>query len=184
GWLRARGVNLQTGVFVQDVGFAASPGRINVNRLDYERNGAANSVAVASDDLVLLTFGSQAADLSLRSMSQAPPQPRTGRASALWKRLAQGRPEFGNPDAFYGPGHVRDSRWVTFTITSTGTDFLELMTALTGSETGRGGLVSLIDSPWLLSLSVFHQPEIMWQPPGPCVLWGYRFPSDRTCRFC
>ncbi|MFZ0126707.1 MAG: oleate hydratase [Xanthobacteraceae bacterium] len=183
GWLRARGVNLQTGVFVQDVGFAASPGRITVNRLDYERNGAANSVAVAPDDLVLLTFGSQAADMSVGSMSQAPPQQRAGRSWALWKRLAQGRPEFGNPDAFFGPGHVRDSRWVTFTITSTGTDFLELMSALTGSETGRGGLVSLIDSPWLLSLSVFHQPEIMWQPPGTCVLWGYGLHPEGTGRY-
>jgi oleate hydratase len=46
-WLRPRGVNFLTGAFVQDIGFAASPGRITVNRLDYERDGAAASVAVA-----------------------------------------------------------------------------------------------------------------------------------------
>jgi oleate hydratase len=57
------------------------------------------------------------------------------------------------------------------------------MSALTGSETGRGGLVSLIDSPWLLSLSVFHQPEIMWQPPGTCVLWGYGLHPEGTGRY-
>ena len=172
-WLRARGVNLQTGVFVQDVGFAASPGSITVNRLDYERDGAQTSVTVARDDLVLLTFGSQAADMSVGSMSQAPPRQRAGRSWALWRRLAKGRPEFGNPDAFFGEAHVRDSRWVSFTVTTTGTEFLEQMSALTGSETGRGGLVSLIDSPWLLSLSIFHQPEIICQPPGTYVLWGY-----------
>ena len=172
-WLRARGVNLQTGVFVQDVGFAASPGRITVNRLDYERDGAQTSVTVARDDLVLLTFGSQAADMSVGSMSQAPPRQRAGRSWALWRRLAKGRPEFGNPDAFFGEAHVRDLRWVSFTVTTTGTEFLEQMSALTGSETGRGGLVSLIDSPWLLSLSIFHQPEIICQPPGTYVLWGY-----------
>ena len=172
-WLRARGVNLQTGVFVQDVGFAASPGRITVNRLDYERDGAQTSVTVARDDLVLLTFGSQAADMSVGSMSQAPPRQRAGRSWALWRRLAKGRPEFGNPDAFFGEAHVRDSRWVSFTVTTTGTEFLEQMSALTGSETGRGGLVSLIDLPWLLSLSIFHQPEIICQPPGTYVLWGY-----------
>ena len=172
-WLRARGVNLQTGVFVQDVGFAASPGRITVNRLDYERDGAQTSVTVARDDLVLLTFGSQAADMSVGSMSQAPQRQRAGRSWALWRRLAKGRPEFGNPDAFFGEAHVRDSRWVSFTVTTTGTEFLEQMSALTGSETGRGGLVSLIDSPWLLSLSIFHQPEIICQPPGTYVLWGY-----------
>jgi oleate hydratase len=87
-WLRTRGVNLQTGVFVRDVGFAASPGRITVNRLDNERDGAATSVTVAPDDLVLLTFGSQAADMSVGSMTEAPRPQRAGRSWALWKRLA------------------------------------------------------------------------------------------------
>ena len=63
-WLRPRGVNFLTGAFVQDIGFAPSPGRITVDRLDYERGGAATSVAVAAEDLVLVTTGSQAADLS------------------------------------------------------------------------------------------------------------------------
>ena len=179
-WLRARGVNLQTGVLVRDIGFSASPGRITVNRLDYERNGVATSVTIARDDLVLLTFGSQAADMSVGSMTEAPRQQRAGRSWALWKRLAQGRPEFGNPDAFFGNAHVSDSHWVTFTVTTTGTDFLELMFALTGSETGRGGLVSLIHSPWLLSLSIFHQPEIIDQPPGTHLWWGYGLFPENT----
>ena len=89
-WLRPRGVNFLTGAFVQDVGFAPSPGRITVNRLDYERGGAATSVAVAPDDLVLVTTGSQAADRCAGSMTEVPcPRP-TGRSWALWQRLAQG----------------------------------------------------------------------------------------------
>ena len=104
-WLRPRGVNFLTGAFVQDIGFAPLPGRITVNRLDYEREGAAISVAVAPDDIVLVTTGSQAADRSAGSMTEAPKPLDTGRSWALWKRLAQGRKEFGNPDAFFGaPG--------------------------------------------------------------------------------
>ena len=99
-WLRARGVNLQTGVFVQDVGFAASPGRITVNRLDYERDGAATSVAVAPDDLVLLTFGSQAADMSVGSMAAG--------ATAAARRTVLGAVEA--PGA--GTSGVRQSRRV------------------------------------------------------------------------
>jgi oleate hydratase len=182
-WLSARGVNLHTGVFVGDVGFAASPGRITVNRLDYELDGAATSVTVAPDDLVLLTFGSQVADMSVGSMTEAPRPQRAGRSWALWKRLAQGRPDFGNPDAFFGAAHVPDSHWVNFTVTTTGIEFLDLMSALTGSETGRGGLVSLIDSGWLLSLSIFHQPEIIGQPPGTYVWWGYGLFPERNGDF-
>ena len=39
-WLRPRGVNFLTGAFVKNIGFALSPGRITVDRLDYERGGA------------------------------------------------------------------------------------------------------------------------------------------------
>jgi oleate hydratase len=37
---------------------------------------------------------------------------------------------------------------------------------MTGSAPGSGGLVTLKDSSWLLTLSIFHQPEIMAQPSG------------------
>ena len=44
-WLRPRGVTFLTDTFVHDIGFAPSPGRITASRLDYERDGAATSVA-------------------------------------------------------------------------------------------------------------------------------------------
>jgi oleate hydratase len=182
-WLRPRGVNFLTGALVQDVGFAPSPGRITVNRLDYERGGAATSLAVAPDDLVLVTTGSQAADRCAGSMTEVPcPRP-TGRSWALWQRLAQGRMDFGNPEVFFGPPRIPDSLWVTFTVTDTGTAFVNQMAALTGSKAGRGGLVTLKDSGWVLSLSVFHQPEIIGQSPGTSIWWGYGLYPDRNGDF-
>ena len=182
-WLTPRGVNFVTGAFVQDIGFAPSPGRITVDRLDYERGGAATSVAVAPDDLVLVTTGSQAADLSPGSMTEVPSPRPSGRSWALWKRLAQGRTDFGNPDAFFGPARIPDSLWVIFTVTDTGTEFVNQIAALTGSESGRGGLVTLKDSGWVLSLSVFHQPEIIGQPSGTSIWWGYGLYPERKGDF-
>jgi oleate hydratase len=180
-WLRPRGVNLLTNAFVHDVGFAPTPGRITANRLDYEQGGAATSVAIAPEDIVLVTLGSQAADLSIGSMTEAP-QPRVGSPSlALWRRLAEGRTDFGNPDVFFGA--ASETRWVTFTVTTTGNEFFDLMTALTGSKPGSGGLVTLKDSSWLLSLSIFHQPEILAQPPGTMVWWGYLLYPSRMGDF-
>src|SRR4029079_4778796 len=124
---RPRGVNFLTGAFVQDVDFTPSSGRITVNRLDYVRGGRAASVAVAPEDLVLVTTGSQAADLSAGSMTEVPrPQP-SGRSWALWTTLTKGRPEFGRPDAFFGEARIPLSRWVTFTVTDTGKDFIGQM---------------------------------------------------------
>jgi oleate hydratase len=182
-WLRPRGVNFLTGAFVQDIHFAPSPGRMTVDRLDYTRGGSLTSVAVAPEDLVLVTTGSQAADFSAGSMTEAPRPRPSGRSWALWTRLARGRPEFGKPDAFFGEARIPLSLWVTFTVTDTGTEFIRQMSALTGSELGRGGLVTLKDLGWVLSLSLFHQPEIVGQPPGTSVWWGYGLYPDRMGDF-
>ena len=172
-WLRPRGVNLLTSTFVRDIGLAPSPGRITVNRLDYERDGAATSIAVGPEDLVLVTTGSEAADLSVGSMTGAPPPQSRGRSYTLWKRLAAGRTDFGRPDVFFDAARIADTRWVTFTITTTGPEFIKHLSTLTSSEPGSGGLVTLKDSPWMLSLSVLHHPEVIDQPPGTNLLWGY-----------
>ena len=182
-WLRARGVNILTGTFVDDIGLAPTPGRITANRLNYERDGTAMVVAVAPQDVVLVTLGSQVADLSVGSMTEAPRPQRTERPWALWKRLAQGRTDFGNPDVFFGAAQVPDAHWVTFTVTTTGTDFFDQMTALTGSEPGSGGLVTLKDSGWLVTLSIFHQPEVVGQPPGTRLWWGYSLYPERDGGF-
>lgn len=182
-WLRPKGVNFITGAFVQDIGFAPSPGRITVNGLDYERGGAATSVAVAPDDLVLVTTGSQHADLAAGSTSKAPNTQITGRSWKLWERLAKGRKDFGNPDVFFAQDRIPDSRWITFTVTERGTQFLEQLSALTSSKPGRGALVTLKDSNWVLSLSIFHQPEVNGQPKGTTVWWGYGLHPEREGNF-
>ena len=146
-WLNRKGVTFLTGAFVQDLGFASSPDRMTVNRLDYEREGATNHVDVAPEDIVLVTTGSQAADISAGSMTEPPKPPQhAGRSWALWKRLAETRKGFGNPDAYFGADRIADSRWVTFTVTTTGTEFLDQMTMLTRSDPGSGGLLTLKNS--------------------------------------
>jgi oleate hydratase len=180
-WLSQRGVNLLNNTFVRDIGLAPLPGRITVDKLDYEQGGAAMSVAIGSDDIVLVTTGSEAADLAVGSMTEPPPPPQySGRSWALWQRLAQGRTDFGNPDVFFGASRVPDSRWVSFTITMKGPEFVNQLSALTDSEPGSGGLVTLKDAPWMLSLSILHYPEVDGQPPGTNICWGYGLHPERT----
>jgi len=182
-WLRPRGVNFLNTTFVRDIGLAPSPDRLTVNRLDYERDGEVTSVAVAPDDLVLVTTGSQATDLSVGSMTEAPRPQRGGGSWDLWKRLARGRTDFGDPDVFFGTARVPDSRWVSFTVTTTGTEFIDQLSALTNSEPGSGGLVTLKDSRWVLSLSILHQPDVIGQPPGTNLCWGYGLYPERNGDF-
>lgn len=179
-WLNAQKVNVLTGAFVGDVGFAPTPGRTTVVRLDVERAGVATEVTVAPEDIVLVTTGSQAADMSVGTMDAPPGPARGGRSVALWRRLAQGRTDFGDPDVYFDPAKAALSRWVTFTITTTGAELVDRLGALTGSALGSGGLVTLRDSGWVLSVTIFHEPEVLGQPEGTHVLWGYGLYPDRT----
>ena len=182
-WLRAQGVIVLASTFVQDIGLAPLDSRITVTQLDYERENSITSVAIEPDDLVLVTTGSQIADISVGSMTDAP-QPLSGGGSwALWRRLAQRRVGFGNPDLFFGQPQVPSSRWVSFTVTTTATEFIDHLSALTDAEPGSGGLVTLKDSGWMLSLTIFHQPEVIGQPPGTQLWWGYGLYPERNGDF-
>jgi oleate hydratase len=181
-WLEGNHVNFVKGAFVSDIEFTESSGRMTVNQIKYERAGTMIPVDTAPDDIVLVTTGSQAADLTTGTMDTVPPRPlNPGRSWALWKKLAKERPgSFGNPDVFFGDDKIADSRWVTFTVTTTGKEFLDEIINLTHSGTGSGGLLTLKDSPWVISLSIFEQPEILSQPPGTWVWWGYGlFPEEK-----
>jgi oleate hydratase len=182
-WLRARDVNIETGTFVRHIGLSPATDRITVERIECERDGVARAVPVGPGDIVLLTTGSQAADLSAGSMTEPPPK-RSGNSSwALWERLASDRPGFGDPSVYFDDSVISKSRWITFTVTTKGDAFIDAMTALTGSEPGSGGLVTLKDANWVLSLSIFHQPEIIGQPDGTKVWWGYGLYPERTGTF-
>lgn len=154
-WLEARRVTCLRGVFVSDIGFTGAPDSLTASWLDCQRGAEVLSVDVAPDDIVLVTTGSQAADFSAGTMDAAPgPPPNPGRSWALWMTLARTHQGFGNPNAFFGEDRVADSRWVTFTVTTTGTEFLDEITNLTHSDPGSGGLLTLKDSNWVISLSI------------------------------
>ena len=183
-WLERKQVNFMKGAFVSDIDFTGSPGRMTVNQLKYERGGALMSVDIASNDIVFLTTGSQAADLSAGTMDTPPgPPPNPGRSWALWRKLAGKHSGFGVPDAFFGDDRIADSRWVTFTVTTTGSEFLDEITNLTHSGPGSGGLLTLKDSNWVISLSIFEQPEVLSQPPGTFVWWGYGLLPEKEGNF-
>ena len=182
-WLRNQGVNFLTATFVDSIEFKASVDHITANSLEYVRDGKPTTVEIEPDDLVLVTNGSQTADLSLGSMTAPATFRFDGRSWALWKRLARGRREFGNPDTFFGETHLSDTAWLTFTVTTTDPTFFDLVTKFTGSEPGRGGHMTFKDSNWVITFTIFPQPHFVEQPPSVKVWWGYALYPHRVGNF-
>ena len=184
-WLEGQGVQFKCGVQVTDLHFAAGDDGANVvRRISCLRHGSLGEVEsdidVDEGDLVIVTLGSMTADSSLGSMSSAP-APKSeaaGGAWALWKRLAAKDRAFGRPWAFCG--NTDQTQWVTFTVTDSDRRFFELMEAFSGSPAGRGGLVTLKSSSWLVTFHLYPSPAYAAQPKGTGVWWGYGLFADRA----
>jgi len=99
----------------------------------------------------------------------------------LWEKLAEGRPEFGNPAAFNSC--IAQSCWESFTVTLKNPAFFAMMNKFSGNEAGTGGLVTFKDSNWLMSIVLAHQPHFLNQPVDVQVFWGYALLPDRIGNF-
>ncbi|MGJ4997325.1 oleate hydratase [Bradyrhizobium sp. HKCCYLS3077] len=182
-WLEQHGVNLEGDVDVTDMAIATEAGKHVVRQLTLDRNGRSEALAVSPDDLVFFQNGSMTDATSLGSQ-HAPPSRLTKRESkgwALWEKIAQGRPEFGNPAAFNSS--IPESCWESFTVTCRNAQFFDAMEAFSGNKAGTGGLVTFTDSNWLMSIVLYHQPHFVGQPKDVQVFWGYALHPDRIGNF-
>src|SRR5579872_498114 len=184
-WLAERGVNFQRGCFVTDFDLASEAGKIVVRAIKLRRAGKSETetIAVSADDLVFLQNASMTDASSFGSMTRAPNQltKQDSGGWALWEKLAKGHPEFGNPAAFNS--NIAESWWESFAVTLRDTVFFDRMEAFTGNKPGTGGLVTLKDSRWLMSIVLPHQPHFVNQPENVRVFWGYALHPDRIGDF-
>jgi oleate hydratase len=182
-WLEANGVNFIKDCTVTDFVLDTKGGTLAVTGFNTSRGGKAGHVAVASGDLVFFQNGSMVDASSFGTMS-SPPKALTKADSGgwrLWEKLAEGRPEFGNPAVFNS--HIPESYWHSFTVTLKDTAFFDHMERFSGNEAGTGGLVTLFESNWLMSIVLYHQPHFPDQPADVQVLWGYALHPDRIGNF-
>ncbi|GGY15143.1 oleate hydratase [Streptomyces djakartensis] len=171
-WLREHGVTFHTGCHVTDLGLAPGCRSTRVEYIQLSRHGRDERIEVVPEDLVLVTNGSMTDASRLGSHTAAPsPPPHRSDAWLLWHRLARGRDDFGNPDAF--DKHVKESRWESFTVTSKDPALLKALEEFSGRETGKGGLMTSTESNWLLTVVVPRQPVYRDQPGDVSVWWGY-----------
>nr|WP_248114460.1 oleate hydratase [Bradyrhizobium sp. 2S1]MCK7672508.1 oleate hydratase [Bradyrhizobium sp. 2S1] len=182
-WLTARGVRLEMGTEVTDVDIVTEGGKKTATRLRYRHGGKDRTIDLAERDLVLVTNGSMTSDTSYGSMDTVPVlnTERTGGAWKLWERLAAKSPDFGRPAAF--ASKIDQSKWESFTVTADDSSFFDRLEAFSGSKAGKGGLVTIKDSNWLLTIVLNRQPHFYEQPKNVWVWWGYGLYPDKPGNF-
>ncbi len=114
-WLASQGVKVVGGTQVTDMQLADEAGKVRVTGLSLKKSGGETEiVSVGEDDLVFLQNGSMTDASSLGSMTAAPPHLTKVESEGwkLWEKVAEGRPEFGNPAAFNSS--IPESYWESF----------------------------------------------------------------------
>ncbi len=182
-WLEAQGVRLVTDCKVTDLDHKTEDGKFIVTGIQCLRQGKPEVIAVNDGDLVFMQNGSMTDSSSLGSMASAPSKLTKADSGGwtLWEKLAEGRPEFGNPAAFNSS--IAQSCWESFTVTLKTPAFFDQMNQLSGNQPGTGGLVTFKDSNWLMSIVLAHQPHFANQPADVQVFWGYSLFPDRVGNF-
>lgn len=182
-WLEAQGVRFITGCKVTDLDHKTEDGKFIVTGLHCLRQGKSEVIEVDNGDFVFLQNGSMTDSSSLGSMTSSPPKLSKVDSGGwlLWEKLAEGRPEFGNPAAFNSC--IAQSCWESFTVTLKHPAFFDRMNQFSGNQPGTGGLVTFKDSNWLMSIVLAHQPHFPNQPVGVQVFWGYSLFPDRVGNF-
>ena len=171
-WLRQHGVNFMLNTPVIDIDFEMVGTDKRATAIHYLSPAGDQKLALAEDDGLLVTLGSMVESAATGSMtSPAPflPKSETG-AWALWERIAAKDAAFGRPQTFCE--HPDKSKWMSFTVTLKDPTFFEYMESFTGNPAGTGGLVTITDSNWFMSVVLAHQPHFRNQPDDVFVFWG------------
>ncbi|RAH44996.1 oleate hydratase [Aspergillus brunneoviolaceus CBS 621.78] len=154
-------------------------------------NGPEQTIPVQPHDIVLVSLGSAMSGSSLGSNTTAPPlyqmeaDHELDENWLLWLELTTKDPRrLGN--AYNFCTRLEESRLESFTMTlraAGGNRILERITGTNNNSTTESSspmFVSLIDTPWVVSLHVPPQPVFPDQPAEIQVLWGYALYPERT----
>lgn len=171
-WLQERGVDVRFGTRVLDVDFAATPGGRRATRLHVRTSSGESTIELGAQDACFITFGSITADATYGSNTAAPELIRDRRdgAWALWENIARKADDFGRPSTFF---NVDENKWESFTLTMHDSVLLDRIVKYSRNEPGTGALMTFVDSNWLMSLVVPHQPHFPNLPRDTYTAWGY-----------
>lgn len=170
-WLKDMGVKFIFSATVTDIKFNKSK---LAEKIIYKHKNATREIVVAPTDIVTFTNGcitDRSAEGNTNTVAKYNNK-NDAPSFALWKKIARGRPEFGNPDVFCG--NPNETMWMSYTVTANNSPTLmNYIQDFTRNHPGGGALVTFKDSKWLTSFVVARQPHFTNQPDNTQIFWGY-----------
>lgn len=178
-YLQGRGVQFEMQTQVIDIEFDLSDDKKTATLLyTVDKNGKEEQISLRDNDYVFITNGSITESTDHGSWTKAPTlkEKSTSGAWMLWEKIAKKDKTFGNPGVF--SDNIDLQKWYSFTVTLNDSTFHDYMENFSGNVDGTGGLVTMTDSNWLVSIVIARQPHFPNQPKDVKVFWGYGLYPD------
>ncbi|WP_250675578.1 oleate hydratase [Paraclostridium ghonii] len=186
-WLKSKGVIFDFNTQVTDLSMEIHEDSKKVTAIHLLRCKNKEIINITENDLVFITNGSMTENSSIGNMSTAPIlNTDEGGCWNLWKNISTKDSSFGNPEVFCS--NIDKSKWESFTITCKDSKLIQKLKELTGKDpySGKvvtGGIITIKDSSWLLSVTCNRQPHFINQPKDVIVLWAYALFTDNVGDF-
>jgi len=179
-YLEEKGVTFQMNTEVIDIDFDLSEGKKTATALKMIDG---SEIVLGKDDYVFFTNGSitESTDNGTWDTPAKLKGIEESGSWKLWKKIAAKDPSFGNPSPFCD--NIDLQKWYSFTATLHDDTFHDYMENFSGNVDGTGGLVTMTDSNWLMSIVIARQPHFPNQPKDVKIFWGYGLYPDRVGNF-
>lgn len=171
-WLKNNGVNFDLKTQVTDLDIEIVNGEKIVTAIHLLRGSSGNreTITTTVDDLIFVTNGSMTENSTTGNNDEpAVLNSEVGACWNLWNKIAAKDAAFGKPEVFCS--HIDKSKFVSFTITATDSPIADLLKEFTGVDpyshrAVTGGIMTIKDSSWLMSVTCNRQPQYRSQPVG------------------
>ena len=176
-YLEEKGVAFRKSSEVVDIAFDITAEEKRATALEM---ADASTITLGEKDYVFFTNGSITDSSDNGSWDTAPKLKGIEESASwkLWKKIAPKDTSFGNPSVFCD--NIDLQKWYSFTATMHDDTFTDYMENFSGNVDGTGGLVTMTDSNWLMSIVIARQPHFPNQPKDVKIFWGYGLYPDRV----
>lgn len=188
-YLKSHHVQFHYDTWVTNVVFDIGTEKKTAKQLVYLHDGKENIIELTENDLVFITNGSCTENSSLgdhHHTAQFNTQIKEGGCWDLWRKIAAQDPSFGHPDKFCTT--PEKTNWMSATVTTLDQRIVPYIKKICKRDpfSGKivtGGIVTAVDSNWLLSWTFNRQPQFRNQPKDQLVGWMYGLFSNKPGNF-
>ena len=179
-YLKERGVQFRLETEIIDIDFEMDEESKRATSLHIKYDSEVEVLTLKEQDYIFFTNGSITDSTDNGDFHTAPILKGVESSGSwqLWNHIAQKDSSFGNPSVFCD--QIDLQKWYSFSVTLKDSTFHDYMENFSGNTDGTGGLVTMIDSNWMMSIVIARQPHFPDQANDIKIFWGYGLYPDKV----